>query len=336
MSLGASGKFRRGFTLIELLVVIAIIAILIGLLLPAVQKIREAANRMKCSNNIKQIGLALHNYHDTNNMLPPGVASDVAPYGSGGGWGSSWMVFILPNMEQTALYSQWSFAGSSGFTNATNKVLVTQKSFPAWTCPSNPDQAYSVGGNTPMMSSYVGISGAVNGIATGVVDSRNSSGNAGICSGSGVLIPNGTLTFAAISDGLSNTIAVSESANYMKDTSNVNQSTFRSGGNYGWTMGTGTAGPATPPNYNNGGDNRTFNLTTIRYSINQNTGWTNNASGTGVGSDHGCNSPLISAHTGGVNALMGDGSVKFLRQTISLTTLGQLAVRDDGQVLGNF
>src|SRR6187455_2473364 len=96
---------RRGFTLIEMLVVIAIIAILVALLLPAVQQAREAARRSQCKNNLKQIGLAMHNYHDTFNGFPNGgIASSV------GGWGLSWYIRILPYIDQAPVFNGINFS----------------------------------------------------------------------------------------------------------------------------------------------------------------------------------------------------------------------------------
>jgi prepilin-type N-terminal cleavage/methylation domain-containing protein len=197
MSVIRSTRSRRGgFTLIELLVVIAIIAILIGLLLPAVQKVREAAARIQCTNNLKQQGLALHAYHDANQALPNGNSPYTSAYPYEGSW--SWMAQILPYVEQDNAYRQAKAFASSGGSNWYawyNPVCpLKQKMF---TCPAD-SRGQQV---------YVG---APSGIADQALTTYL--GNAGTTSSSfnGVLYQNSKVRLTDISDGTTNTLLVGE------------------------------------------------------------------------------------------------------------------------------
>jgi prepilin-type N-terminal cleavage/methylation domain-containing protein/prepilin-type processing-associated H-X9-DG protein len=339
---------RHGFTLIELLVVVMIIAILIALLIPAVQKARESANRSSCQNNLHQIGLALLSYHNNSNYFPPGCTTDVAPFGTGIApttttqeinWGSSWMVFLLPYIEQTGLYNNWSFTGNSGYTNVNNRTIDASTVINLYRCPSTPLPMFSPGVPTVMQPCYTGISGIIGGYGTvipGYTEGRANLGGlstnyccgAGWSSAGGVLFAGSQVTMSQISDGTSNTMIVSETSNWIYDTLNARHQ-WTPGGLYGWTMGTNANSPA--PNHFPGGDNREFNVTAIRYLINQSRGWPplGNTGGLGVGIDNGNNFPLSSGHIAGVNALFADGHVFYLQQNLSLGVLGQLATRDD-------
>ena len=344
----ASKRTRRtAFTLIELLVVIAIIAILIGLLLPAVQKVREAAARMKCSNNLKQLGIALHAYHDAVGELPPGGMSDQPPIGTGGGWGSAWTVFVLPYIEQDNLRNRFAFTGGSGWgaaaTNNCNQASNIQMKI--YNCPSSPLPPFVPSPFTGIqsMNHYVGISGAVSGIVPGYTHTQffTNGGSAGCCSGgiaagNGVLVPGyAKITLTGISDGTSNTLVVSEQNDYLF-TANGTRVAWGAGLLHGWQIGWHSLTNGGPNGGGNVGDARTFQMTTIRYQINQKRGWTNppgNCGSQGVCDNMGTNTPLNSAHSGGVNSLMGDGSVRFLRDSTALPTLAMLAMRNDGLVI---
>jgi prepilin-type N-terminal cleavage/methylation domain-containing protein len=205
---------RPAFTLIELLVVIAIIGVLIGLLLPAVQKVREAANRMRCKNNLKQIGLALHGYHDAHGVFPPGYASNAPDSdGTGPGWG--WASFVLPNLEQDNLYRLIDF--KLPVTHAQH-AAVRDASVRFLRCPSDTRQdpiraadftnAAGLTGNLAR-SNYVacyGNSPFLGEDATVPSDHLVVSG----ISGKGMFYRNSQTRIADVTDGLSNTLMVGE------------------------------------------------------------------------------------------------------------------------------
>ena len=335
------------FTLIELLVVIAIIAILIGLLLPAVQKVREAAARMSCSNNMKQIGIACHSYHDSNGTMPPAVlahpsVTDIADYGQP--FGPNWAVLILPHIEQGNLYNQvsdsirlYSVNGDLTWRSIRGTKIKT------YLCPSDTgaDVLNTRAGGGWGRGNYGANAGPGMwwGSGPGTVGVGNNSGgkwsdnnpsnfNAEYYpswttgwGGGGVFVVNGGTRFATIEDGTSNTILMDE---------------LRIGSNSddirgSWAMGMAGASISAGNGRN---DTPTPNVSQ--------SGWDDiqgcvDRPDIGMGCC-GCNSWQVTAkskHSGGVMTGMVDGSVKFISNSVSQKTWFQLHSRNDGAILGN-
>jgi prepilin-type N-terminal cleavage/methylation domain-containing protein len=215
-----------GFTLIELLVVIAIIAILIALLLPAVQQAREAARRTQCRNTLKQIGLALHNYHDTHRSLPmgqqyrgsfDGVGPDAGNANAPGGTGFTWSAFILPYMDQGALYNQFNFSvpiANSSIPQSVNNARLAGTLVPWARCPSDSEarSATNTGAagligtiSIHTVSSYKANAASFDGGQGGYAFQNQSQRN-------GLFFRDSAITITSITDGMSNTIMVGEVA----------------------------------------------------------------------------------------------------------------------------
>ncbi|MBL8818922.1 MAG: DUF1559 domain-containing protein [Planctomyces sp.] len=336
----------RGFTLIELLVVIAIIAILIALLLPAVQQAREAARRTQCKNNLKQIGLAIHNYHDVFSVFPPGyitrfpntiVSGEVGLYG--------WGAFILPQIEQTNLYNALNVGNVRLEQNlaTANGLLALQTPLPAFRCPTDIGPALNNFKSTlaaapnwynrnasstgtdeiPIATSnYVMVAG------TGSSTTPPATPTTTTTPPTGVGFQNSRISFRDITDGTSNTLLAGERA---------------------WKYGQVMAGAATVVGFsasvnlqdtNNGVKTAGLNAIGIGYDgIN----W---AATNAAHQPRGFNS----GHVGGAQFVMCDGSVRFISENIDYrstspnvdmtlhvtSTFARLIARNDGQVIGEF
>jgi prepilin-type N-terminal cleavage/methylation domain-containing protein len=332
---------RSGFTLIELLVVIAIIAVLIGLLLPAVQKVREAANRSSCQNNLKQIGVALHNYHSSFGNFPAGGYGTHLNLDTG----FSFFVHLLPYCEQDNIHKRLEFTGQghgwvgpAGSLGNRNGQVISGVKLPYLICPSSsidPQFRTFVQTISLLNPQYVGISGAANGNGFTNAPERqkgccSQSGTAtGVISSGGLLTPLRPRTVTDCTDGTSNTIIVGECSGWGAD---LVGTPLAINGFLGWQAGSLSnveveAWPTTAGLYH-----RVLNLTTIQYPPNSNRSIAN----PGVNNNMGSNNPLLSDHPGGVQVLRADGAVSFMSQNIDLLTLRLLATRDDGRVPGDW
>jgi len=336
---------RRGFTLIELLVVIAIIAVLIGLLLPAVQKVREAAARLKCQNSLKQLGLALHNYHDANGRLPPGRKSTGSSQGNLNPpyvpdnpiLNMHGLVLLLPYIEQGNLYSRFNLKGALGnFLSqqlgqkgtgssvlatpdaiASGNAALAATTIPILLCPSDsgdpiiaPSPFYSPDGGQGVLATKTcyDFIAAAPGISLFNYWS-NATTDTRYMFGE-----NSTTRLSDVTDGTSNTLAMGE------QTLTLVNGITSSWAYTGWvSVGLDPVG--------------TWNLTYPSTGLNV---WDYNHVVNALNNIPGNRATWYtpaSLHTGGVNFVYGDGSVHFISQTIDIPSLTYLSRMSDGQVI---
>jgi prepilin-type N-terminal cleavage/methylation domain-containing protein/prepilin-type processing-associated H-X9-DG protein len=323
MSIAQRTQTRHGFTLIELLVVIAIIGVLVSLLLPAVQSAREAARRSQCVNNLKQIGLAVHGFHDANSQFP----SSTRPPGLTNLPRVAGVTLILPYLEQTPLFNAMNLQITWG--NVEN-TTVSRTRVATLLCPSsdNPDRLDGIPEITPFLpevsaptdySPTIGVDARL--VTLGLVDKA----------GKGILSKNEKVTMANVRDGLSQTILFAESAGrpflYRKGGTVVDSDLTKKRVNAG-----GWARPASDFSI----DGSTANGSSVPgpCAINCTNG-DNIAGNTFPDPYYGSEgtSEAFAFHPGGATFLMGDGSVRFIKDSVPMRIFAQLVTRQNGEVV---
>jgi len=305
-----SRDVKRGFTLVELLVVIAIIGILAGLLLPAIQQAREAARRMQCSSQIRQMGVACLNYEISYKIYPPNF-SNVS------GYGHSWIIRILPFLEQNNIYDKFDMRvhASTGWLgdNPINANLLRNIPFSLLQCPSSPLPALIPSFGPFSGTSYTGVAGSTT--DNSARDKSAALGAPGRVSWGGIMIVDRKVKQAQVTDGTSNTMMIAEQSDWCVDVSGVKVD-CRSDCGHSFAMGYGVDGT-----------DRHFNTTCVRNRLNE-----KSANAAGAEGNCGPNRAIQSAHIGGVMVLLADGSTQFLAEQMEMQTLYNLADKGDGLV----